>query len=77
MSPLRLDVTNLGQLPHDLVIDGIAATEVLAPGGTATLELGGLAPGMYRVHCDVDGHVEAGMVADLRVADARARDHDH
>lgn len=30
--PLPLDVTNVGQLPHDPIIDGIAGTEVLDAG---------------------------------------------
>jgi uncharacterized cupredoxin-like copper-binding protein len=74
-TPLRIDVTNLGHLPHDLVIDHVAGTDVLESGETATLELGGLAPGVYRVHCDVEDHVEAGLVAVLWIADAKARDH--
>lgn len=75
--PLRLDVTNQGRLPHDVVIDGVAATVVIEAGEVATLDLGMLQPGVYRVHCDVEGHVAAGMEAELTVADARARDHDH
>jgi hypothetical protein len=75
--PLRLDVTNVGALPHDLFLDDIAATPVLGPGESHRLELGTLQPGVYRLHCDVAGHAEAGMVAELVIADERARDHEH
>lgn len=75
--PLHLDVTNVGAVPHDFYIDDVAATPVLDAGETARLELGGLLPGVYRVHCDVPGHVEAGMVGQLWIADERARDHEH
>jgi uncharacterized cupredoxin-like copper-binding protein len=76
-TPLRIDVTNEGDLPHDLVIDDIAATEVLDPGESTTLEVANLTPGVYMIHCDVPGHVESGMMGELWVGDTKSRDHEH
>jgi uncharacterized cupredoxin-like copper-binding protein len=58
------EVTNSGNMPHDFVIEeagrDIAATEVLQPGESTTLEVE-LAPGDYVFYCSVGAHRAAGM----------------
>lgn len=58
------EVVNEGDMPHDFVVeqDGedVAATEVLQPGESTTLEVE-LAPGDYVFYCSVGAHRAAGM----------------
>ncbi|MGY1824666.1 cupredoxin domain-containing protein [Geodermatophilus sp. SYSU D00079] len=64
------EVTNTGNMPHDFVVekDGqeIAATEVLQPGGTATLEVT-LEQGDYVFYCSVGQHRANGMEVPVSV----------
>jgi uncharacterized cupredoxin-like copper-binding protein len=64
-----LDVENRGKLEHNLMIEGPEhlMTPMIAPGGSKRLRLTGLGPGTYKVFCDVAGHREGGMQAELRV----------
>jgi uncharacterized cupredoxin-like copper-binding protein len=64
-------VKNVGQSPHDLVIEGGALTHevktpTIQPGAQATLEVA-LATGSYTLYCSIDGHRQLGMVAKLAV----------
>jgi plastocyanin len=70
---LKLNVRNLGEDVHDLVvrrngkrIGGLAT--VVKPGGTATLRLTLRTPGRYQLVCTVADHEARGMRATLRVA---------
>jgi plastocyanin len=58
------EVTNTGNMPHNFVVekDGedVAGTEVLQPGGTATLEVT-LEEGDYFFYCGVGQHRANGM----------------
>ncbi|MGY1636559.1 cupredoxin domain-containing protein [Geodermatophilus sp. SYSU D00742] len=58
------EVTNTGAMPHDFIVerDGedVAGTEVLQPGGTATLEVT-LEEGDYVFYCSVGQHRANGM----------------
>ena len=58
------EVTNTGNMPHDFVVEqggsDVAATEVLQPGQSATLEVA-LEPGDYVFYCSVGAHRAAGM----------------
>lgn len=69
--PVTLRVENIDVLPHSLIVNG-HGTRTLAAHERQDLELGNLAPGEYRLWCDVAGHVEAGMVATLTVTQAVA-----
>jgi FtsP/CotA-like multicopper oxidase with cupredoxin domain len=63
-----LQVMNTGATTHNLAVEGKdVATAMLEGGGAASLSLDGLAPGDYTVYCQVPGHKEAGMHADLHV----------
>ena len=65
------EVTNTGNMPHDFVVerDGadVAGTEVLQPGGTATLEVT-LEEGDYVFYCSVGSHRAAGMETAVTVS---------
>jgi plastocyanin len=70
---LKLNVRNLGEDVHDLVvrrngkrIGGLAT--IVRPGGTATLRLTLRTPGRYQLVCTVADHEARGMRATLRVA---------
>ena len=66
-----LEVANGGSIVHNLSVEGQGlATEMLDPGATGRIELGDLAAGTYVLFCDVTGHRQAGMQAELRVAAA-------
>jgi FtsP/CotA-like multicopper oxidase with cupredoxin domain len=63
-----LRVMNMGKLAHNLVVEGQGlATPMLAAGDSDTLSLANLAPGTYKVYCEVSGHRESGMEAQLQV----------
>lgn len=62
----EVTVANTGALPHNLVVEGIRTPDLRA-GTIDTIDLSSLSPGTYRVVCDIAGHEEAGMVADLVV----------
>lgn len=66
---VTLRVENIDALPHSLIVNG-HGTRTLAMGERQELDLGSLAPGEYRLWCDVAGHVEAGMVGTLTVTQA-------
>ncbi len=65
------EVTNTGNMPHDFVVEqggsDVAATEVLRPGQSATLEVE-FAPGDYVFYCSVGSHRAAGMEVAVTVA---------
>jgi FtsP/CotA-like multicopper oxidase with cupredoxin domain len=61
-------VTNAGTVEHNLRVKGTdIATPMLAPGESATLDLGDLRQGSYTLFCEVAGHESAGMKASLMV----------
>ena len=63
-----LDVTNKGNLQHNLAVEGTtAATPMLDPGKTAHLDLSTLPPGDYTIVCQVPGHKATGMTATLHL----------
>ena len=68
-----LHVMDDGAVAHNLAIDG---TELITPdlqsGESAVLELGDLAPGSYTMFCQIPGHRDAGMEAELTVTEAGA-----
>ena len=66
-------VSNDGAAPHNLAIEGTdLRTPMLDPGDAAELALTGLEPGTFVAFCEVPGHREAGMVAELTVTEASA-----
>jgi manganese oxidase len=64
----KLKVMDGGSMTHNLAVDGTPlATSMINPGGAAELTLSGLAPGTYTVYCQVPGHRDAGMHAQLHL----------
>lgn len=59
---------NEGSIPHTLVIEGVDGFG-LEVAGNGVVDEGSidLDPGTYTLYCDVAGHREAGMEADLEV----------
>jgi plastocyanin len=64
--PVRVQLVNRGEDPHDLAIAGALAIPQVGPGLTATGTTA-LAPGTYALVCTLEGHAEAGMRATLTV----------
>ncbi|MBI2168013.1 MAG: multicopper oxidase domain-containing protein [Actinobacteria bacterium] len=70
---VMIKVANEGAVPHTLAGErGDPVTSELAGGESATLDLGELEPGTYKLFCDVPGHEAAGMKASLKVTEAAA-----
>lgn len=59
-------VKNAGTLEHDFAIEGVGKIPSLLAGESKPLQVQ-LAPGTYRVLCDLPGHHEAGMIGTLVV----------
>lgn len=71
-SGATLFLVNDGSVAHDLVVTDSggavkARSSLVQPGSSATLTLGDLPAGAYRLLCDVPGHKEAGMTGTLTV----------
>ena len=64
---MRLHAVNGGGLRHNVGVRGGPISGDVLPGGDTTLNLGELKPGTYQLYCDLVGHVEKGMVAELVV----------
>jgi plastocyanin len=65
------EVTNTGNMAHDFVVEqggsDVAATEVLQPGQSATLDVE-LSPGDYVFYCSVGNHRAMGMETSVTVS---------
>jgi uncharacterized cupredoxin-like copper-binding protein len=71
-SGATLFLVNDGSMAHDLVVTDSggavkAKSSLVQPGSSATLSLGNLPAGDYRILCDVPGHKDAGMTGTLTV----------
>lgn len=58
--PVTFQIKNAGALPHDLAIVGGPKSELIKPGGSATLKAT-LKAGPIELYCSVPGHKQAGM----------------
>jgi nitrite reductase (NO-forming) len=65
-SPLTLEVTNDGTMPHDLKLEGEVGTDLLQPGESQTVELGPI-EATSEAWCTVPGHKQAGMTMTIEV----------
>lgn len=61
-----LEIRNTGAVTHNLSVDA-KASEMLQAGQSTRFDLRGLAPGTYKMQCDVPGHAAAGMVGTVTV----------
>ena len=65
---VRINFKNSGTTSHNLILDGLnAATQVIAPGKTTTLDFTAPAAGDYNFYCSVNGHKDKGMRGTLTV----------
>jgi uncharacterized cupredoxin-like copper-binding protein len=64
---VRLQAFNKGGIVHNVGIRRGPISGDMQHGKSFTVDLGVLAPGTYELYCDIVGHVELGMVADLIV----------
>lgn len=75
MGSLSLRVTNNGSVAHNLRVENGPATADLNAGDSATLNLGEMPAGTYRLLCSIPGHESAGMSALLTVGDGAGGEH--
>ena len=66
-APVRLTVHNGGKSTHDLKVEGLTGTRMLAPGTSQTIDAGPFTKSV-KAWCTVPGHKDAGMVLDVVVA---------
>src|SRR5688572_30500786 len=59
--PVTFEVTNEGNAEHNFAIEGGPATEMIPPGGSASLQVPALEEGKHRFICEVAGHAGGGM----------------
>jgi plastocyanin len=62
---VRLTAMNQGGIVHNVGVRRGPISGDMQPGKGFTIDLGQLAPGTYELYCDIVGHVEKGMVANL------------
>jgi FtsP/CotA-like multicopper oxidase with cupredoxin domain len=67
--PTVFEVSNDGNVIHNLTVEGGPGTPDINAGDAATLDMGALSPGSYVVFCSIAGHREAGMEATVRVVE--------
>jgi nitrite reductase (NO-forming) len=65
---LTVTITNAGEMPHDLKLDGTTGSDLIDPGQTLTADLG-VIDASSQAWCTVPGHKEAGMVLDITTTD--------
>ena len=63
-----LSVVNVGSMAHNIGVRELGVTSRdFGPGATTTMNLGKLEPGVYELFCDLPGHEQSGMVAELTI----------
>ncbi|MEM8619171.1 MAG: multicopper oxidase domain-containing protein [Actinomycetota bacterium] len=70
---VTLNVVNAGAIEHNVAVRelGVRSSDMMSR-GVDTLELGTLVPGTYELYCDISGHAESGMVAELTITEGDA-----
>lgn len=66
---VQIELINTGAALHNLVMEDGPSSVDLNSGETTTLDIGQLDPGVYTIFCDIAGHRDAGMEAQLVVGD--------
>ena len=56
-----LTIDNTGKVPHTFTVTGTDATVDVAAGESSTLDLAGVAPGVYRVICTYHANMESAL----------------
>ncbi len=71
---VKINVTNDGTMAHNLGVRGGAVTPDIAPGASATLDLGKVSEGEIQLYCAIAGHADSGMEAVFTVTAAGSSD---
>jgi plastocyanin len=67
-SNTKLTLINDGTLIHTYILRGIGrGTADVQPGKRVTLDLAGVAPGIYQAFCDQAGHTEKGQSGTITI----------
>lgn len=66
---LRISARNDGEVEHNIGVRFGPISGHVRPGDSVTLDLGEVPPGTYELYCDISGHEEQGMVAELVVTE--------
>ncbi|MBI4359020.1 MAG: cupredoxin domain-containing protein [Candidatus Nealsonbacteria bacterium] len=64
---IRIVFTNAGRFPHNLVIEGVAQSQIIGSGESDAFEFVVPPVGEYSFLCSVPGHAAAGMKGVLKV----------
>jgi len=71
--PLFLKVTNKGTMTHNLSVPELSKKTIdLNPGASASLDLGDVKAGSYKILCEIAGHADSGMTGTLVVGGSTA-----
>jgi plastocyanin len=68
-----LELVNQSEAPHNMLIgsevdgDALAASQAVAPSGSALFTFDEVPPGTYQIWCSIDDHFELGMVGTLTI----------
>jgi ZIP family zinc transporter len=64
---IRFEIRNTGKETHEFELPELKLEAVIPPGDKATLTIPKAAPGLYKIECDLPGHVAKGMTGELLV----------
>ena len=64
---VRFEVTNKGKENHEFELPDLKIEAILTPGSTAVVTVPRAKVGKYRIQCDIPGHIQKGMTAELTV----------
>ena len=64
---VSFELVNAGSVEHNFIIEGTSVKSEHIGAGQTVMVQADLAPGTYKVVCDVAGHTEAGMATELVV----------
>ena len=64
---VKITLKNVGNIPHNLNVEGYGSTRTISPGEQDTLEFVADKGGSFVFYCTLPGHRERGMVGELLV----------
>lgn len=64
---IRFEIRNTGKETHEFELPDLKLETVIPPGDRVTLTVPKTAAGLYKVQCDLPGHIDKGMTGELLV----------